>query len=103
MSEGPISFSILFKEYRKRTRLTSLDRFGDALADTGLVFDNSTFSNWQRGTRIPRDRRTLIGILRTLYRHHGIRSPQEANVLLEAAGSGYLSPKEQDLVFSNTH
>ncbi len=94
-SMNPIKFAELFKKYRLRSEIESLEVFGDLLSNEGLVYETSLFTRWQRGDRIPRDRRTLIGIITVFSRRMGITT-DAANRLLEAAGQGYLTETEKE-------
>lgn len=87
-------FSTLFKKYRLRAEFSSLSEFGKALADEGYAYEDSIFSRWQRGNRIPHDRRVLIAIIKIFISRGGVSSPEEANQFLESAGQGYITDTE---------
>ncbi len=90
-----IKFAELFKKYRLRSEIESLEVFGDLLSNEGLVYETSLFTRWQRGDRIPSDRRTLLAIITVFARRMGITT-DAANRLLEAAGQGYLTESEKE-------
>jgi len=71
----------------------------DALAELNVSLDSSTLSHWQCGTRIPKDRRTLIYVIKILITSDGLKNVAEANALLEAASQGYLTPAERKFLF----
>lgn len=93
------AFAHLFTQYRRRSTLEYLEDFGDALAELGIALDDSTFSNWQRGARLPRQRSILLAVIKVLFVYEGITDALEANLLLEAAHQGYLSPDEEKEIF----
>lgn len=88
------TFSELFKRARLKAGFATLSEFGKALADEGLIFEDSLFSRWQNGSRIPKDRKTLLKILKVLIDNFGITSLREANVLLESTDQGNLTESE---------
>lgn len=94
------TFSNLFRKYRLKSEFLSLSDFGHALADEGLVYEDSTLSRWQNGNRVPLDRNLLLILIKIFVDRGGIKSFQEANRLLESAGHGYLTEVEKDKVFS---
>jgi tetratricopeptide (TPR) repeat protein len=87
-------FNQLFKRYRLKSEFESLSQFGQAIAEQGRFFDDSTFTHWQNGTRIPKDRGIILTIIKIFILRGGITSFQEANNLLESAGQGYLTETE---------
>src|SRR3989344_8637096 len=97
MNSG-LAFSELFKRFRLKAGFATLSEFGKKLADEGLIFEDSLFSRWQNGSRIPKDRKTLIKILRILIDNSGINSLKEANTFLEAANQGHLTESEMQVL-----
>lgn len=89
------SFARLFRAYRLRSEIATLCEFGDLLAEEGLVYETSLFSRWQSGERVPRDRSTLLKILRVFLKRGGIHSVEDINRFFESAGQGYLTDHEQ--------
>ncbi len=87
-------FADLFKKYRLRSEFESLTELCDILAEKGFVYEESTLSRWQTGSRIPIGRDTLIILVGTFIEQGGITLLNEANQLLEAAGKGYLTENE---------
>ncbi len=88
------SFSALFKKYRLKAEFSSLAEFGKALADEGYIYEDSIFSRWQRGDRIPHDRSLLIAIVKIFIKRGSVTSPKDANLFLESAGQGYITDGE---------
>lgn len=93
-SQKPATFAALFKKYRLRSEFESLSDFGDALSQRSLRYEDSIFSHWQKGSRVPRDRNLLLIILKVFVQKGGITNLKEANSLLTAANQGYLSDEE---------
>jgi putative hydrolase of HD superfamily len=87
-------FGKLFKKFRLKSQFSSLSEFSKALADEGLIYEDSTLSRWQNGNRIPSDRGLLIMLIKIFVNRGGIVSLHEANILLESAGQGYLTESE---------
>lgn len=97
-----IKFGTLLKRYRTLSGLKTLSSFADALADEGLVFSESILSRWQKGSRLPRDRKIFIVIIKIFIIKGSIKNIYQANNLLAAAGKGYLSFEEvQSLLVSD--
>lgn len=88
------TFSYLFKKYRLKSEFETLSDFGNALAEEGIVYDNSIFSHWQIGSRIPKDRRVLLAVVRLFVKKGGITSISQANDIFSEAGLGYLTESE---------
>ncbi|MBI4009374.1 hypothetical protein HY357_04010 [Candidatus Roizmanbacteria bacterium] len=87
-------FATLFKKYRLRSEFETLSEFGNTLAMEGIPYESSLFSRWQKGERIPRDRRLFITMIKIFVKRNGITSLKEANQFLESTGQGYLTEKE---------
>jgi putative hydrolase of HD superfamily len=88
------SFGILFRKFRLRAEFFTLSEFGESLSAEGFVYDDSVFSQWQKDKRIPKDRKLLLTIIKLFISRNGIASVKEANILLAAAGQGYLTESE---------
>lgn len=91
-------FGKLFKFFRLRSGMSTISEFSSKLVDEGIIFEDSLFSRWQNGSRIPKDRRTILKILKIFIDNSGISSLKEANAFLESAGQGYLTSSELDLL-----
>ena len=88
------TFGELFKKARLRAGFATISEFGKALTDHGLIFEDSLFSRWQNGSRVPKDRGTLLKILKVFIDNSGINSLRETNTFLESAGQGHLTESE---------
>lgn len=89
-----LNFRKLFRKFRLKAEFSSLHEFGQALADEGFIYEDSSLSRWQNGSRIPTNRKLLTAIIKILINKNGISSLREANMLLESAGQGYLTENE---------
>ncbi len=98
MQDKP-AFKDLFKKYRLRSGFATLNEFGKALSGEGYIFEDSLLSRWQRGSRIPRDRKVLISILKIFLQKKSIKTLKETNTFLGSAGQGYIT--ESELLESN--
>lgn len=87
-------FANLFKRYRLRSEFETLSEFGDALADHNLIYENSIFSHWQKGTRTPKERKLIYTMIRIFSERKGITSEDEANSIMASTGLGYLTREE---------
>lgn len=88
------SFGELFKTFRLKSGFSSLSEFGKALAIEGVVLEDSIFSRWQKGNRIPKDRNLLLIIVTVFIKKESIISIKQANALLDSADQGYLTEPE---------
>lgn len=96
------SFGQLLKLFRLRSGLHRLSDFSEILFLSGLDLSNSELSRWQTDQRLPKDRRTLLVVVRTLATAGGLKFIGEANQLLEAAGQGNLTAHELFDLFTQT-
>ena len=87
-------FSVLFKKFRLKSGFATLGEFGDALAQEGLVYEDSLFSHWQKGDRIPHDRKILLTIVKVFIKKGSLSTTDEINLFLASAGQGYLTENE---------
>src|SRR3990167_183536 len=87
-------FAKLFKKYSLQSEIESLTEFGNIFAENGFVYENSIFTKWQNGSRVPKDRRTIIGIATVFIQKGGICLVSEVNRFLEAANQGLLTSSE---------
>lgn len=88
------TFSSLFRKYRLRSEFSTLAEFGQILATEGFDYEDSIFSRWQKGDRIPRNRVLLITLVRIFIKRGSMTSIEEANSFLECAGQGYATSRE---------
>lgn len=103
MIKGYMTFNLLFKRFRLRAEFATLCEFGKALADEGFIYEDSIFSRWQRGDRIPHSRNLLVVIIKIFIKRGGITSLEEINTFLETAGQGYITDKELNNLSSIEH
>lgn len=94
-----INFPYLFKKHRLKSEIESLSKFGNLLAEEGMVYESSIFSRWQGGSRIPCNREVIINILIVFIKHGGINTLNEANGFLESANQGFLTNNELRAIF----
>lgn len=89
-------FPALFKKYRLKAEFETISSFGDVLSEKGYFYEDSIFSHWQKGTRIPTDRKLVLTIIGIFTERQAIRTGEEANELLAATGFGYLTKQERE-------
>lgn len=94
------TFGHLLKRYRKRAGFKTLKHLADALADEGLIYSESLFSRWQKDLRLPKDRDVFVILIKVFVEHKAINNVYQANQFLAAAGMGYLSPREVNLLLT---
>lgn len=75
-------FNELFEYYRLKAGFSTLGLFGQALAEEGYVYEDSIFSKWKSGDRMPRDRELVLALIKTFVKKGGIKSVEEANNFL---------------------
>lgn len=88
-------FQTLFRKYRLKAEFSTLSEFGNTLAEKGLIYEDSIFSHWQKGTRIPQSRNVLLKLLEIFIEGKAITTLDQANEFLSSVDQGYLS--EEDL------
>ncbi len=88
------TFSALFRKYRLKSEFETLHEFGNALADINFIYEDSLFSHWQKGSRVPKDRRLICAMISIFLSNTGMNTLKEANQLMDAAGLGYLTESE---------
>jgi hypothetical protein len=77
-------FAELFRKYRLRSQIKTLAEFGDLLAEEGIIYENSLFTRWQNGERVPTSRKIVLIIIQIFIKRKAIESIDEANQLLES-------------------
>lgn len=87
-------FSNLFKIYRLKSGISTLRELCDCIADEGLFIEESTLSRWQSGSRLPKDRKILISLIKIFIVNNAITLSREANEFLLSAKQMELSEKE---------
>lgn len=61
------SFAHLFRKFRLRSEFSTLAELGEALFEKGLIYEDSIFSHWQKGDRIP-NRATILKLIEIFLR-----------------------------------
>lgn len=89
-----LTFAMLFKKYRLRAEFESLKELSDELMQENLIYEKSVFSRWQKGERVPTDRRVLLTLIKLFIQKNSISTLKEANEFLATAGQGYLTDEE---------
>lgn len=92
--DKPYSFGELFKKYRLKAEISTLSEFGRLLGEKGFNYEDSIFSRWQNGTRVPQYRTVLLKLLDIFVEKGVITTIAQANEFLESANQGYLSEEE---------
>jgi ABC-type amino acid transport substrate-binding protein len=90
------SFAELFKKYRLRAEFGKLSEFGAALSEKGFICEDSIFSHWQKGTRIPADRKLVLKIIEIFVERKAIKTKEEANEFLASTRFGYMTEEEAE-------
>jgi len=88
------AFGKLFREYRKKAGYSTLGHFADALAQAGYTYEDSIFSHWQAGRKIPQDRKLLVAVLKLFVQRGAIKKLDDLNRLMEYSGNGFLTTTE---------
>ena len=88
------SFAELFKKYRLRAEFETFTAFGNVLSEKGYYYEDSIFSHWQKGSRVPSSRHLVLTIIQIFSEKEALKTINEANDILESAGMGYLTKKE---------
>lgn len=87
------SFGSLFRKLRLKAGIATLKDFGNLLADYGYPYEDSMFSHWQKGNKIPK-RNILLASIAIFKEKNPHLTIDEANKLLAAANKGYLTESE---------
>ncbi|HXT84696.1 MAG TPA: NB-ARC domain-containing protein [Verrucomicrobiae bacterium] len=88
------TFAELFKKYRLRAEFETISSFAEALSEKGYFYEESIFSHWQKGNRVPSNRNLVLSIIKIFKERDAINKLDEANELLDSVGLGYLTEKE---------
>lgn len=81
-----LHFSKLFNELRLKAGFESLADFGKALAQEGYVYEDSTFSRWKTGNRMPRHPRLIAAMVKIFCEHHAFETKEQINEFYDAVG-----------------
>jgi putative hydrolase of HD superfamily len=90
------TFGELFKKYRLRSEFETLSSFGNALAQRGYIYEDSIYSHWQKNTRVPKDRKLLLEMVKIFINSGGITQLKEVQLFFNSAGQGFLTDEEQE-------
>lgn len=93
------TFAEVFNIYRLRSLFETLPQFADALAEEGIIYEDSLIYKWKKGTRIPKDRSVLKAIIAVFIKHKAITNPEQANILLRAVDRSDLTLEEEAELF----
>lgn len=56
-------FHVQFRKYRLKAEFSTLSQLGLSLAEKGLIYEDSIFSHWQKGSRVPQSRILMLKLL----------------------------------------
>lgn len=96
MNRSRNKFAALFHKYRLKAEFPTLTSFGNTLAEKGYIYEDSIFSRWQNGSRIPNDRGVVLALIETFTEKGVLATGEQADELLESVGLSKLSGKERD-------
>jgi hypothetical protein len=89
-------FSELFRKYRLRSEFETFAAFGDALSEKGYFYEESIFSHWQKGSRVPTNRHLVLKIAEVFIERGAMTTLESVNELLNSVGMGYLTDDEKE-------
>lgn len=92
--ETYFTFAQMFKYLKHRSKFKTVSELADALADEDLIYENSIFFHWQKGSRVPKNRKTLIKLIALFLKKGGLKNIAEANFFLECCDQGFINNKE---------
>jgi ABC-type amino acid transport substrate-binding protein len=90
------SFALLFKRYRLLAEFPTISAFSNALGQKGYYFEESIFYHWQKGSRVPTDRKLIVTVIEIFVEHRAIKTKMEAQEFLASTGLGYLTLQEEE-------
>lgn len=96
-------FAKLFNEYRLKAQFETLSQFGEAMHKEGVSFEDSVYSRWKNGYRIPRSRTVLLAIIKIFIKRGAIATQIEADHFLLIAHHSKLQSREIHWLFQNTY
>ncbi len=88
------TFGEIFKKLRLQANIQTLKDFGNTMADYGYVYEDSIFSHWQSGRKIPTRRDILLTALLIFKENNANVSVDMMNAFLASANQGYLTESE---------
>jgi hypothetical protein len=93
-------FAYHFNKYRLHAGFETLVQFGEALAKEGYAYEDSLFSRWKKGDRIPRERKLILAIIKVFIKYDSLKTKKEANYLLAVLNQRDLTPTEEGELFT---
>lgn len=90
------AFSELFKKYRLKAEFSTVTSFANELSKRGYYYQESIFSHWQKGSRIPTNRQLILTILDIFIQKNAIQTIETADEFLESAKQGHLTENEKE-------
>lgn len=86
----------MFHRYRLRAEYPTLTSFGDVLAEKGYIYEDSIFSRWQNGSRVPSDRGVMLGLIAIFVERGVVKGVEQADELMQSVGMERLSGVERE-------
>jgi hypothetical protein len=90
------NFAALFNSYRLKAGYETLVQFAAALSEEGYAYEDSIFSRWKNGDRIPRNRKVILAVIKLFIKRGVISSKKQVNNFL-------LSLDQRDLTDFEAH
>lgn len=91
----PKAFGGVVEAARAKTGLTQAALAELMSIQSGIEVSQQAVGYWCQGSRVPRDRFTLLALLHALYSKAGLGTREEINTILLAAGAGALHETER--------
>lgn len=89
------TFSETFKKLRLQSGINSLRELCELLTSLGFILEESTLSRWQNGSRVPKNRALVLGLIKIFAIREALSTVEEANKLLYLADLFPLSEEEE--------
>ena len=90
------TFAQLFKFFRIKSGFQTISHFANIFAEKGFAYDDSLFSHWQRGSRVPTKRELVLTLIEVFAETGSIRYEDQANLLLKSAKANILTAEEKE-------
>jgi len=98
-----ISFGTELKRLRLQSGLFTLQALADELQKISrLSIDPTLLSHWQRGARIPKDRQTVLMLIKIFVNRQSIKNVEQGHSFCNLAGMGHLTEEEIFEIFADT-
>jgi hypothetical protein len=94
------AFAHIFNRYRLHAGFETLVQFGEALSHEGFVYEDSIFSRWKNGSRVPHERKVILAIITVFIKNNALKTKKEANYFLELLNQRDLSKEEESTLFA---